>query len=294
MLSLKHILLPTDFSSRCISAAQHAAGLASHFHSDLTLLHVTAPVHLSLADLESSGVVLEEVLSSRRAAVRDQLESFAAAELRDVPAKRVLMEGDPADEIVEYAQAQNASLIMMPTHGLGTFRRFILGSVTAKVLHDVHCPVWTGAHVEDSTGEPGAPLRAIVCAVDLARHDANPLLWATQFAAEMGAELVVVHAMPSFEFTPETVYLEAELFKTMTTEAQRKIMGMLEECKAAEIRVHQVIAGGNVSKVVKSTAEQHQAGLVVIGRSAPTGILGRLRTNSYAIIRDSPCPVISV
>jgi len=37
---------------------------------------------------------------------------------------------------------------MMPTHGLGGFRRFLLGSVTAKVLHDADCPVWTGVHLE--------------------------------------------------------------------------------------------------------------------------------------------------
>ena len=37
----------------------------------------------------------------------------------------------------------------MPTHGYGPFRRFILGSNTAKVLHDADCPVWTGVHVEE-------------------------------------------------------------------------------------------------------------------------------------------------
>lgn len=294
MLSLKHILLPTDFSPRCATAARHAAALASQFHSDVTLLHVTAPVRLSLADLESSDVALEEALSRRRAAVDEQFRACFAAELQGIPTKRVLLEGDPAEKIVEYAQAEQASLIVMPTHGLGTFRRFILGSVTAKVLHDVHCPVWTGAHVEEAAVDPAAPLRTIVCAVDLARRDVNPLHWAVQLAAEMHAELVVVHGMPSFEFTPETVYLETELVKTMTKNARQKIMEMLEECKATEVGIHQVIAGGNASKVVRSAVEHHGAGLVVIGRSAPTGILGRLRSNSYAIIRDSPCPVISV
>ncbi len=38
----------------------------------------------------------------------------------------------------------------MPTHGYGPFRRFILGSVTAKVLHDADCPVWTGVHLEEA------------------------------------------------------------------------------------------------------------------------------------------------
>jgi len=294
MLTLKHILMPVDFSQRCVSAAQHAAALASHFHSEVTLLHASPPAHLSHSDLEKPGIVVEEALAGRKEEVRRLLDSFLANELRDIPTRRLLMEGDPAERIVECAQTENFDLIMMPTHGLGTFRRFILGSVTAKVLHDVHCPVWTGAHVTESDEIPVGPLRSVVCAVDLARGETRHLRWATQFAAQMEADLVVVHAMPSFEFTPETVYLETELVKTMTSEAKQKILEMLADCKSAEIRIQQLIAGGDVSKVVRTAVEMHQAGLVVIARSTHRGILGRLRTNSYAIIRDSPCPVISV
>ncbi|MGA8595805.1 MAG: universal stress protein [Bryobacteraceae bacterium] len=44
--------------------------------------------------------------------------------------------GDPAAAIVKCAQAEQVDLIMMPTHGYGPYRKFLLGSVTAKVLHD--------------------------------------------------------------------------------------------------------------------------------------------------------------
>jgi hypothetical protein len=50
--------------------------------------------------------------------------------------------------IVEFAHNNNITLIAMPTHGYGLFRRFLLGSVTAKVLHDADCPIWTGVHME--------------------------------------------------------------------------------------------------------------------------------------------------
>jgi len=46
--------------------------------------------------------------------------------------------------------------------------------------------------------------------------------------------------------------------------------------------------------VVCRTAERVQADLLVIGRGSAAGIFGRLRTNAYAIIRQSPCPVVSV
>jgi hypothetical protein len=47
---------------------------------------------------------------------------------------------------VEFAANHHVDLVMMPTHGVGTFRSFLVGSVTAKVLHDANCPVWTAAH----------------------------------------------------------------------------------------------------------------------------------------------------
>ena len=52
-------------------------------------------------------------------------------------------------KIVELAhESPDQTVILMPTHGYGPFRRFILGSNTAKVLHDADCPVWTGVHLE--------------------------------------------------------------------------------------------------------------------------------------------------
>ena len=54
------------------------------------------------------------------------------------------------------------------------------------------------------------------------------------------------------------------------------------------------VEGGRVSKVVRSAAEDRKSDLLVIGRAPTSGLPGRLRTNSYAIIREAPCPVISV
>jgi hypothetical protein len=49
-----------------------------------------------------------------------------------------------------------------------------------------------------------------------------------------------------------------------------------------------------VSTVVRSVVEDSRADLLIIGRASGKGIVGRLRTHSYALIRESPCPVISI
>jgi len=58
----------------------------------------------------------------------------------------------------------------------------------------------------------------------------------------------------------------------------------------AEVRLE----GGEVAQVVRQAALDASADLVVIGRGVLREAFGRLRSNSYAIIRESPCPVLSV
>ena len=55
-----------------------------------------------------------------------------------------------------------------------------------------------------------------------------------------------------------------------------------------------VVKGGRVSSVVRNVVADSRADLLVIGRASRTAAPGRLRTHSYALIRDSPCPVISI
>jgi nucleotide-binding universal stress UspA family protein len=55
-----------------------------------------------------------------------------------------------------------------------------------------------------------------------------------------------------------------------------------------------VVEEGTPSRIVAGVAARQDADLVVIGRSPAEGFLGRLRANAYAIVSDSPCPVVSL
>ena len=100
-------------------------------------------------------------------------------------------------------------LIMIPTHGYGRFRNFLLGSVTAKVLHDAKCAVWTAAHVEHEQLSSHIDLQSVLCAVDLDAEGLSILRYAADLANEYGAKLRVVHAIPASEARPQK-YLDSE------------------------------------------------------------------------------------
>src|SRR5215470_10901971 len=150
MLSLPKIVAPVDFSERSPGAARYAGRLACHFHSELTLLHVLDSSAYDLGAYEFASPVVSAGATERQGDMEKVLENFLPGEFRNMNVRRVVLAGDPAGEIVKFAHSEHASLIVIPTHGYGPFRRFILGSVAAKILHDADCPVFTGIHIPDA------------------------------------------------------------------------------------------------------------------------------------------------
>lgn len=289
MFPLGKILLPLDFSERCVGATRYAEALALHFGSEIVIVHVLEPLRFDFATIEG-GTPPGELLNNLQVQAQAQLDSFSCRGMERVRTRKVLLEGDPALKIVEYAREQKIDLIAMPTHGYGPFRRFILGSVTAKVLHDADCPVLTGVHMEEAPPLESISLRTVVCAVDLGPESKKALCWAANMAHEFGARLVLVHAVPAIESRPGE-YFDRELVSDISKSARQELAKLNEEMKAgAEIHV----AGGDAPKVVSSAAERLNADLLVIARGSAGGVPGRLRTNAYAIIRGSPCAVVSV
>src|ERR1035437_611995 len=194
MDSLARILLPVDFSERSVAAAHCARALVPHFGSELILLHVRVPPQCEFGTADIAGSMLAELCLDRSVRAKSELDSFLAADLDSSRVRRVVLEGDPATTIVEFAHSQRCDLIVMPTHGYGPFRRFILGSNTAKVLHDADCPVWTLAHMEQAPAAISTPFRRILCAVDLGPQSAQALCWAARLAREFGTQLTLFHA----------------------------------------------------------------------------------------------------
>src|SRR5664280_1483414 len=194
MNSLAKILLPIDFSERSALAVRYARELALHFHCELILAHVLAPLHSEFGSMQITGSMLVDVYRSRADQAEGDLNAFEADTVAGLNVRRLLLHGDPACKIVEFAREEHIDLIVMPTHGYGAFRRFILGSNTAKVLHDADCPVWTGVHLEQAPALASIPFRSILCAVDLGPQSSMTLDWAAWLARQFGSRLSVVHA----------------------------------------------------------------------------------------------------
>lgn len=288
-MPLSHILVPVDFSERGAGAARYAEAVMQRFDSRLTLLHVLPPPHYEFGAMEVGGSVLEELFKNRSEQARRDIDAFLAEELPADRTKRLLVEGDPATQIVKIAHDEQAGLIVMPTHGYGPFRRFILGSVTAKVLHDADCPVWTGVHLEAESVEQ-IHFRKVVAALDLGQQSERTLMWAARFAEGAGAQLSLVHATPNLEGQAGE-YFDPDWRKHIEAQVREQVDALQQRLGT---HAPLLVDSGDAASVVCQLAQEAGADLLVIGRGSAAGVFGRLRANAYSIIRQSNCPVVSV
>ena len=288
MFTIAKILLPIDFSARSTAAADAAAAVAERFGSEITLLHVLTPgLNLPLP----TSAQMRVLHGYAREEAEEEMEAFRSNEWGHLAVKRVLREGDPARTIVEFASSEHADLIMMPTHGYGPFRRLLIGSVTAKVLHDASCPVWTAVHTPDTASGILAKPRRIACAVDLGPQSSNILSWASRLSWEFAAPLSVIHVVASLDPRLQEYGLSPEWRGHVINEARAELARLLETA-GAQGDIH--VEVGPIVSGVADVAKELRADLLVIGRSGHDSISGSLPTNAYAIIRESPCPVLGV
>src|SRR5579862_6980890 len=102
MFPISKILLPVDFSERAIQAARFAVPVAERFDSEIILLHVLPPYY-EIGAVELGGPILMDLRTQRRADAERRIAGFLSDELRNRRVRRLLLEGDPANEIVDCA-----------------------------------------------------------------------------------------------------------------------------------------------------------------------------------------------
>jgi len=290
MITFQRILFPVDFSNQDHEAAPFVRAMAERFQSQVILLHVTDGIPAWQGYPEPG--TLEPVLdfASLMDARKEQLCDHLAKEFVGPWVARVVEMGDPAREIARCVREHKIDLIMMPTHGHGPFRRFLLGSVAAKVLHDVACPVWTGVHTDQLWSQGHDKWRRFLCAVDADPRDAALLRWAAQFSAEQKAELRVIHAVHAS--SPIAEGQESPPLHDYLLADAKERLAKVQTDAGTDFEIE--MQAGKVEKVVRETAAAWDADLILIGRGVIRGVLGGLRSEAYAIIREAPCPVISV
>jgi nucleotide-binding universal stress UspA family protein len=285
MSAFRHILCPVDFSERSKAIRPYVQAFAERFNSKLTLLNAIEVPPPNLYGVDQSFPVMFDY-TSLETLLQERLEDYAGT----FDATRVVQLGDPAVTIADYAREHQVDLIMMPTHGYGKFRSLLLGSVVSKVLHDVDCPVWTAPHIEDPELKHHLQCRSILAAIDLTSGQTSVIRGAVELAHQFGASLRLVHAVPGAE--RQAGETGGDEFRIFLLSSARDEIAKLQIQAGTALDVS--VVAGPIGKVTRKVALEYDSDLLVIGRGVLHETFGRLRTLSYGIIRESPCPVLSL
>jgi nucleotide-binding universal stress UspA family protein len=293
MQPFQTILFPVDFSEAVQGMASSVREMAQRFNASVTVLnafdlvrdYVLAPP-AEKCESESPEVTYTPALLRLRDERQRRLAEFARDQFPSVSHIARMEDGEPATVIKFVVEHETVDLIVMPTKGRGTFRRVLLGSVTAKVLHDVSCPVLTSAHESGPVSAPAGGFRSIVCAMELNPEAASVLQAAGFLAQAYGAKLCLVHIAPRSSGEGHATIEQS------VRQAFERAMKMDGGKVPEDVAVRVLDAG--VPEGVRLAAMQQDADLVIVGRGAERGTISRLWSQLYEVIRESPCPVLSV
>lgn len=143
MLTANRIVCPTDFSKESLRAFSVAADLASRFDAEILLVTVVNIQPAIVTDPNYAFVVPEYEQKLRSEANHHLRELGRELEATNIRVRTFVAHGDPANEIVRFADNEQADLIVIATFGKTGWRRLAFGSVAEKVVRLASCPVLT-------------------------------------------------------------------------------------------------------------------------------------------------------
>lgn len=281
------ILFPIDFSEASKAMVMEVQDMARRCNARVTVLHSFNLVkgHDIAGILDATGeyghmpLPYTPEIAELREQKEERLQSFARERLRDLHCTVIMEDGDPASIIQKIVERDGIDLVMMPTKGRGAFRRLLKRSVTAKVLHDMSCAVFTSAHELEPARAHHAGYRAIVCAVELNEEQEIILKTAGDFAQMCGARLSILHVR------------QPHLGMWSDHATERDVSAAMQRL-GMEAPVH--VLDAEVADGIRRVAIDESADLVIVGRGKDRTRISCLWSDLYQIIRESPCPVLSV
>ena len=156
MIPIKKICCPTDFSEPSYEALKTASEIALHFSAELILVHVVTPIPVIPIHDDPTSFNLplyEKEMETNARIVLNQIQQERIP--AGVQSRTVVIQGDPANQIVQLAEDEQVDMIVIATHGFTGWKKFMFGSVTEKVIRYADCPVLSIRAPKNEAGETG-------------------------------------------------------------------------------------------------------------------------------------------
>lgn len=303
LMTLRSILVPTDFSTSADRALAYAVNLADRFGASLQLLHV-------VDELDSERYGIEEG-KEQAVSLRDQIRTEALERLRKIapdespvevqPNVSLHLGGDVADAIREHVEDRDVDLVAMGTHGRQGIDRLVLGSVTDSLIRRVKCPVLTvrddGGRIPDAQEVSFAD---ILSPIDFSEHSHEALRMSKAIANRYHTPLHLLfvaekRVVPTFSDTGIPGVGVVEMDPEIVENARQALEQLEQEIGGPTVDAKYHVRKGNVARHIVDFAETEDIGLVVMATRGYTGMTRFLMgSNTERVVRAASCPVLTI
>mgnify|MGYP003575304734 CR=1 FL=1 len=301
-MEIRRILCPIDFSDHSRRALNHAGAIAKWYGARITALHVFScgpPAVSAPGPVVLETTVLTAIDGER---LRVDAQAFIEAEKpAGISIDAMVLEGRPADEIVNEASSTGADLIVIGTHGRSGFDRLLLGWVAEKVLRKAACPVLTVPR--QCPDAPVSPLllKRILCPVDFSRSSLHALEHAVSLTEATKGQLVVLHVSAhelgqtgdGASAIPDPDMTIADFLKDREDAIRRRLGECVADVPEA-CSVEVVMTHGKPWREILRIAAERQSQLIVMGVQG-RGSAGRwfFGSTTQHVVRQAVCPVLT-
>jgi nucleotide-binding universal stress UspA family protein len=282
MIHIKSIMVPVDFSDTSKKALNYGLSLALQFNARLVLAHITP--------------------FTTRGAEEVQLRDLIPIDCRDaLDFEIVVKSGEVRNEILEIVNEQEIDLVVMGTHGRPYFERLLLGSVTERMLRQLHIPVLTVSHLDPDKEivKPGTvPFEQILYATDLAEGSEAGLELSVRLARGLDARLTVAHVIQPFDAVfrgMESAAYLPEVVAEARAQVGEKLARSIARASDGSVPITTAVVEGIPYEAISRVAADVKADLIVINLQGK-GMLERALLGSTAerVIRTAAVPVLSL
>ena len=295
-VEFKRIICSTDLSDLSNQSVHYGASLARRFESLLILCHI---IDLPVVSVHGAAYTYpHEYIEGLK---EEALEKFGAllndSEINWRPA---VISGPVASSICNLAESEKADLVIAATHGRSGLKRWILGSVTERLIRTVPCPLMSitpfAGQRETEFPEP-VQFKNILVGCDFSADSAAALETAISLAQEYQARLHLVHVIEPVAYREVLLSpgVMDEVRVNLNTKLTQQLTALVPEDVDHWCEVKATCLAGKPFEELIKYATIHAVDLIVLGvrgRSLVDSML--LGSTTDRVVRRSRCPVLAV
>jgi nucleotide-binding universal stress UspA family protein len=282
----ERILVPLDGSELAEGALPYAEGIATRLHSEVILLTTCTP-----------GDCLERPLRAYLEKRAGELSSLG------IKASPLVVQGNAADEILDFAGRNDINLIIISTHGCTGLSIWSLGSIANKVLQKSHIPILLIRSRELETVLREKELQRILVPLDGSQFAEGVIPYVEGLSKGMDSEVILITVNEPLQIPDivrHTAGFDGEKHeKELTVRTEKQVKRYLSKKESAlrdkGVKVSSTSLLGQPTQTILQYAEDNSVSLIVLSTHGFSGVIKwAFGSTASKIIESSPKPVLMV